>query len=486
MAFENRGRGVRYEPRDGDNLEAIAERATAEGHPVSWQEIAAFNWGTEDPEEVEALKRDKLGCRHRNDANEMVISADEPRARDLVIPRRFEARPSLSVDRVYQLRVRKKDCPKQFLACASFPALTFATKSSFIRPSVIDQLVHLEGLFKRHPDAKVMIFGHADKVDDVSFNKKLSERRAWSAYGFLVKDPSVWETLYNHDDEVWGVPVVQEILADLGYDPGEKSAKLTEPTRRAMRELLALPPDAPVANDAAFRRELFSAYMNGKHAIELPEHGFVEPGYMGCSEFNPVFDTEEDSESNRRATFYFFHPDRIPAFPCRFGDVGPCQKQLVSRETRHKTTFGCSFYDSMACRCKRESIPVVTDFYVVIATYGSEPSASHSSKDWFRLTSQDGSVDEIRYASDAVPHQGVEYKIEFKDIKTAHKFTLQHFIDDACWTVFQDLTYVELLDLDLARDPVHAKPDQEGIVAPEVDIDFPTDGSAHLIPGAWS
>jgi hypothetical protein len=73
-----------------------------------------------------------------------------------------------------------------------------------------------------------------------STTRKLSERRAWAAHAFIVKNPSAWETLYNHDDERWGVPVIQEILADLGYDPGDKSAKLTKETKQAMRDFLKL------------------------------------------------------------------------------------------------------------------------------------------------------------------------------------------------------------------------------------------------------
>jgi outer membrane protein OmpA-like peptidoglycan-associated protein len=482
MAFESRGSAESYQPRQGDNLEAVAERATAEGNPVTWQEISTFNFGTDDAEEVETLKRDVLGCRHRNEANEMVVSEDDPRARGLVIPKRFQARTSLAVDRPYQLRIRKKECPKQFLACTALPAITFATKSSFIRPSVVAQLAHLEGQWKRHPEAKVMIFGHADKQDDHLFNKKLSERRAWAAHAFVVKDASAWETLYNHDDEVWGVPVIQEILADLGHDPGDKATKLNDETRDAMRSFLGLAPDAHVDNDAAFRLRLFSAYMEGKHAIELPEDCFVGAGYMGCGEYNPVFDAEEDAESNRRVTFYFFHPERVPAFPCRYADVEPCKTQLVSLEHRHKPTFGCSFYDSMACRCKQESIPVVTDFWVIIATYGDKPSSNHSAKDWFHLTSKDGATDLTHFASDAVPHKGAEQKIEFKAVKTGSKFTLRHYIGDACWTVFEDLSYIDLIDLDLAADPIIGRPDQPGLVMPKVDTVFGDDGTAHLLP----
>jgi hypothetical protein len=481
MAFENRGRGVPYEPREGENLEQISERATAAGNPITWQELATFNWGTDDPDEVETLKRDKLGFRHRNGEKEMVSSPDDPRARDLVIPERFKARSLLAVDRTYQLRIRKKECPKQFLGCASFPAVTFALKSSFVRPSVVAQLVHLEGLWKRHPEAKVMIFGHADKLGDALFNKKLSERRAWAAYAFIVKDPEVWEVLYNHDDEQWGNPVIQEILEDLGYDPGERSSKLNDETRAAMRAFLGVEPDSDVVNDAGFRRHLFSAYMSGKHSIDLPEDCFVDTGYMGCGEYNPVADKEEDADTNRRVTFYFFHPERVPAFPCKFANVEPCKRQLVSLENRHKDTFGCSFYDSMACHCKQESIPLLVDFRVIIATYGSPPTGAASASEWYHLTSKDGSVDEIRYATSAVPHRGSEYKIEFKDVKTANRFTLRHYKQDACWTTFSELSFVELLDLDLGQAPALTSPDQPGRLEIDMGIDFPTDGSSHLL-----
>jgi len=484
MAFESRGNGELYEPRQGDTLELVAERATDAGNPVTWKDLSLFNFGTDDPVEVESLKRDRLGCRHRNDANEMAISEDDPRARSLIIPKRFQARSSLSVDRPYQLRIRKQSCPEQFLACTALPAVTFATKSSFIRPSVVAQLAHLEGLWKRHPEAKVMIFGHADKQDDLLFNKKLSERRAWSAWAFIVKDPSVWETLYNHDDEVWGVPVIQEILTDMGHDPGDKSHKLNDATREAMRAFLGAPPDRAVENDAAFRRQLFTAYMEGKHSIELPEDCFVGAGYMGCGEYNPVFEAEADAESNRRVTFYFFHPERVPVFPCRFADIEPCKRQLVSLDHRHKPTFGCSFYDSMACQCKQESIPVAVDFWVVIATYDQKPSAAHSSKDWFHLKSKDGVTDIVRHASDAVAHKGSEWKIEFKDVKTGSKFTLRHYIGDSCWTAFEDLSYIELLDLDLSAVPYIEAPDQPGIVVPNVGFDVSHIGETDLLPGA--
>jgi outer membrane protein OmpA-like peptidoglycan-associated protein len=481
MAFESRGRGAPYRPQEGDTLEKIADRARAEGHQVTWQEVAIFNFGTDDPEEVEAFKRDQLGCRYRNQANEMVISEDEPRARQLVVPLRFEGRRGLSVDRPYQLRIRKKECPKQFLACASFPAITFGTASSFIRPSVAGQLVHLEGLFKRHPDSKVIVFGHTDAIDDELFNKKLGERRAWSAHAFITKDAQAWETLYHHDSERWGVPVLQEILTDLGFDPGETSAALTETTRQAMRDFLGLPSDASVDNDVAFRQELFLAYMNGKHAIKLPPDCFMDPGYMGCGEFNPVLETEEAFEGNRRVTFYFFHKDRLPTLPCRFADTAPCENQFVSPGNRHKSTFRCSFYDSLSCHCKRENIPLVTTFRIVLATYHGTRSDSLSAHDWFQLTSKDGSYDETKPASDAVVHDGKELRLDFQDVETHHRFTLRHFSQGACWTVFHDKSYLDLVELELKPPPgKNDEPDAEEVAAGELDVDFPPEG-AHLI-----
>jgi len=354
MAFTNKKNAKTYKPQKGDTLQSIAERESAAGNSITWQEIAQYNWGTQDEDEVEALLRDELGTRFRNADNKFEMSGDDEPRNELKIPQRFN-HSALSLKKSYQIRVRKKQSPKQFLGCTALPSITFGFDSSFINPAVVDYLSELENLAKEHPQAKIMVFGHTDATGDEMYNKCLSERRAWSAYAFIVNDVDAWETLYSHKDENWGVPVIQTVLADLGHDPGSIDGDLGPNTYSAMRSFLDIPDNAHVKNNEAFRKRLFAAYMSGKHNIDLPKERFMEPGYMGCGEFNPIEDKKEESERNRRAIFYLFDSSRIPKIPCEFANNKNCVKQFVSLESRYQKNFACSFYDSLSANCE---IPV--------------------------------------------------------------------------------------------------------------------------------
>ena len=366
MAFDKRDSAKIYRPQDGDDLDAIAERETASGNAITPDELARYNWGTSDPEQIDELLRDELGCRRRGADKRFVFASDDQARGELRIPNRFR-RDGLALNRTHQVRVNCHDCPDQFLGCCSFPSVTFATDSAFIRPGVVEHLRALESLAQSRPEARIMVFGHTDAVGSEIYNKKLSERRAWSAYAFVVNDPDAWETLYTHPDEDWGLATCKEILVHLGYDPGPVDNAMRDATRDAMRAFLGLADDAPVANDSAFRKALFAAYMGGEHDVDVPADRFLEPGYQGCGEFNPISDTQAADEANRRVTFYLFHPDRLPNLPCGFANLAPCKRQMVSLDSRHTETFRCSFYDSLAKRCPSENpTPPVADELVFV------------------------------------------------------------------------------------------------------------------------
>ena len=59
MAFRNRDDAKIYQPQDGDTLKSIAERETAAGNLITWQELAQYNWGTQDDNEIEAARRNR-------------------------------------------------------------------------------------------------------------------------------------------------------------------------------------------------------------------------------------------------------------------------------------------------------------------------------------------------------------------------------------------------------------------------------------------
>jgi len=355
MGFERRSTATKYKAQDGDTLEKLAERETAAGNTITAEDIARFNWGTTDPDVIDEHLRDELGCYKRGDDNHFVISADgEPRS-DLLIPTPFK-RIGLAVDKEHTLRVKKQAVPpKQFEGCEKISGVTFDFDKSFVRPSVVGDLKKFEAQLAKHPEAKVMIFGHTDKVGSEIYNKELSERRALSVYAFITNQPAIWEDLYK--EESWGLKSVQAILKDMGdpYDPGPVDGVDGPKTQAAVKQFQR---DNGLAVDGIAgpntRAKLFAAYMAGKHDIEIDDARFMDPKHMGCGEFNPVVETEERNEDNRRVTFFLFNEGRLPRIPCKHGDLGPCNKQKNSPLPRFKEEFHCSFYDSITRDCPCE------------------------------------------------------------------------------------------------------------------------------------
>jgi hypothetical protein len=352
MGFDKRDTAKKYTPADGDTLESIAQNESASGPPITWQEIAKFNWGTDDPKVVDEMLRDELGCYLRGDDKRFVFAADCEVRTPLFIPVPFK-KPGLSTTQTHTLKVKRQPPPpKQYKACAGISGATFEFDKSFLRPSVADDLKAVGAAMKANPNAKVMIFGHTDKVGTEKYNKGLSERRAKSVYAFITNQPDIWETLYN--EEHWGTKSVQEILKDMGdpYDPGPVDGidgPLTQAAVRQFQTDIDLKVDG-IAGEKT-RKKLFEAYMAGKHDIEIDDGQFMDPKHMGCGEFNPMIETEEKCEDNRRVMFYLFDPARLPNLPCKIGDIAPCKKQVKVPLPRYKDEFHCSFYDSLAKDC---------------------------------------------------------------------------------------------------------------------------------------
>lgn len=189
-------------------------------------------------------------------------------------------------------------------------------------------------------------------------------------HAYIVNDVPAWEVLYNHPDEQWGVAEIQEMLLAVGFDPGPIDGELGPSTEQAMRDFLGVSKAAPVCNDAGFRAQLFRSYMSGDGELDIPAGRFAEAAFMGCGEYNPVTDTPDALEANRRVSFFLFHEDRIPRLPCRFGELGPCARQSDPAQPRYRPTFRCSFYDSMACACRgrsRPPTPLPTIHFVEVA-----------------------------------------------------------------------------------------------------------------------
>lgn len=277
MGYDKRENAKPYEPTEGDTLKDIARRETEAGNPISWQEIARFNWGTDDPDTIDELLRDELGCYKRATDKRFMFTSDVQVRTPLLIPQPF-TKAGLSTQQTHTIKVKKQQKPpKQFEGCVRVEGVTFEYNSDKIRASEEPDVAKIAQRINDNPSTKAMIFGHTDKVGSDTFNKDLSERRA--------------KSLFKH------------LTTKLGVDPGR----------------------------------------------------FMDPKHMGCGEFNPEKDVETAHEPNRRVTVFLFNPDRLPNLPCVNGSIAPCKKQIAAPLPRHKDSFRCSFYDSIAKNCPDES-----------------------------------------------------------------------------------------------------------------------------------
>lgn len=254
------------------------------------------------------------------------------------------------------------------VACANLKDFAFAFDSSFLAPQSADGFASLEKLLSLYPGCPISIFGHADPEGKPEYNKVLSERRARSVFGLLLRRTAVWEHLYSHTDgahgDVWGVRAIQEMVTALGFPTGEEG-KFDEKTRDAFTECLVslggAVPGQPAHNTAATRKVLFAAYMDFLTPVDprdasrkwrLAAEDFLAgaaaplgaPGDLqGCGEFNPQLilaseerqdfkqrgkagevDRNAANEPNRRVVIYVFDKgtEKPSTWPCPAASAG--------------------------------------------------------------------------------------------------------------------------------------------------------------------
>lgn len=235
------------------------------------------------------------------------------------------------------------------------PDLTFGFDKSYLHPNQADALKkmcdEIKSWREENPDGKLAIYGHADAVGKEDYNKKLSERRAKSVFGLLMKDPEAWEELQK--EEKWDLAPIQDLLKHLGHDPGASDGKdgpKTQAAVKAFQGTKSLPSDGVVGADT--RKALFRAFMDEHNPLALKKKDFDDINgnpHAGCSEFNRMDSTEGSCETNRRVTVLLLKSNKnFPiTHPCQKGDIGPCKKQVARKGERRTAGFGCFFYDQL-------------------------------------------------------------------------------------------------------------------------------------------
>ena len=257
------------------------------------------------------------------------------------------------------------------VACANLKEYNFQFDSSVVLPKAREGFRLLGALITRHQGSPLSLFGHTDPVGQVAYNQFLSERRARAIFAVLVRDPSIWESLFRDKQlaigDDWGVQAIEVMLEGLGEKPGKSTQGMAPETQDAIRRLLSLPPKAPV-NNAATRLAIFTRYMDflrdgldGKTKfpaltpLDFLGRGKQKGTLQGCGKFNPQlllkkvdqdrfdqdlkkdFKDERDAknEANRRVVIFFFAKGTVidPAlWPCPTAQQGPgaCEARLWS------------------------------------------------------------------------------------------------------------------------------------------------------------
>jgi len=112
------------------------------------------------------------------------------------------------------------------LMCLRIDGIFFAFNRSFVREGTlhepdktIQSLTKLREGLQKFPKGKVAIFGHADYVDDIFYNKKLSERRAEAVYALLTFDASIWQRLYT-EEKWWKDTSISTVIKNRKLQPG--------------------------------------------------------------------------------------------------------------------------------------------------------------------------------------------------------------------------------------------------------------------------
>lgn len=217
----------------------------------------------------------------------------------------------------------------------------FRFDTAFIEPCLRSVLREIVAYASAHPDEKLVIVGHTDKVGSASYNQSLSERRARAVYAYLIsgrdRETAVaeWDELRRRRPagqlpslrDTWGVWQYQHMLQDLGYYVGnidERHGPETDTAVRAFQQDRGLPATG-IVDDATWLA-LVEAYLDLDpqavaedrflpNAGETCESGVVK--WLGCGEQDPVRNTEDAWRPNRRTEVLFVRADR---FPCQVAE----------------------------------------------------------------------------------------------------------------------------------------------------------------------
>ncbi len=216
--------------------------------------------------------------------------------------------------------------------------ITFHFDKAFVEPCMRHVLQQVARYAQAHPDERMLCVGHTDLGGSSTYNQALSERRARATYAMLTfgSDPQAsvaeWDELrrarpageIDTVKDTWGTREYQHMLQDLGYflgNVGKDPALTDDAVRRFQRDRGLV--NNGVVDDSTWP-VLIEAYL-GKEPIDIPVAQFMANAnaqgcdqgplrWLGCSEQDPVRNTEKAWRPNRRTELMFVHE---PTMPCQ-------------------------------------------------------------------------------------------------------------------------------------------------------------------------
>ncbi|MEM9010937.1 MAG: peptidoglycan-binding protein [Pseudomonadota bacterium] len=209
----------------------------------------------------------------------------------------------------------------------------FRFDSAFIEPCLKPVLRQVTDFARDNADMKLLTVGHTDLAGSVDYNQSLSERRARSAFAMLrfgndsATSIAEWDALRRlrtpgtlpSERDSWGTREYQQILQDRDVYNGAIDGDHGPRTDAAVREFQTdngLTPDGVVGDGTWLA--LIEAYLSAEN-LSIPDDRFLPncPGeflrWVGCSELDPVKDTQDAWRPNRRTEFLFVRADALPA-----------------------------------------------------------------------------------------------------------------------------------------------------------------------------
>jgi hypothetical protein len=233
----------------------------------------------------------------------------------------------------------------------AFSVAGFEFDSAFPGAGILAALPQLAVHARERPDARLMLFGHADEAGGEDYNKRLSDRRAQAVLALLTHDLALFDRVA--EDDAWKLIHYQAMLAVRGISPmqvdglpGPITSDGVSAFQQAYNGSVYHPPGGRARAYQALhvdgelgprtKAALRDAYLA---LVETPiESGrFFGPRFGGCGEFNRAGSPERD----RRVSLALYGAD-FPTeskIPCAEGDAARCK---VNKKTKHQSK--CNFY----------------------------------------------------------------------------------------------------------------------------------------------